>query len=77
MTLTLRARVRSGRLVLDEPVDLPEGSEVELVMADEQDGLDDEERARLHAALAKSVAAHRPGTGTSADTLLAELRARR
>jgi hypothetical protein len=77
MTLTLRARVRGGRLVLDEPVDLPEGSEVDLVMADEQDGLDDEDRARLHAALARSIAAHTPGKGTPADSVLAELRARR
>jgi hypothetical protein len=51
MTLTLRAKVRGGRLVLDEPIDLPEGSEVDLVLADEQDDLDDEDRARLHAAL--------------------------
>ncbi len=27
MTLTLKAQVRGGRLVLDEPTDLPEGSE--------------------------------------------------
>jgi hypothetical protein len=51
MSLTLRARVRGGRLVLDEPVDLPEGSEVELLLADEQDDFDEEDRARLHAAL--------------------------
>ncbi len=30
----LRARVKNGRLVLDEPTDLPEGMEVELVPAD-------------------------------------------
>lgn len=35
MALTLRARVRGGRLVLDEPVALPEGSEVDLVLAEE------------------------------------------
>jgi hypothetical protein len=29
---TLRARVQNGRLVLDVPTDLPEGTEVELVM---------------------------------------------
>jgi hypothetical protein len=77
MTLTLRARVRGGRLVLDEPIDLPEGSEVELVMADQQDGLDDEQRAKLHAALARSIAKHRPGEGTPAATVLSELRERR
>jgi hypothetical protein len=36
--------------VLDEPIDLPEGGEVDLVLADEQDDLDGEDRARLHAA---------------------------
>src|SRR5438552_4481984 len=44
MTLTLKARVRGGRLLLDEPVDLPEGTEVELVPADEGEGLDDADR---------------------------------
>jgi len=27
VTLTLKAHVRGGRLILDEPIDLPEGSE--------------------------------------------------
>lgn len=40
MTLTLKAQVRGGRLVLDEPTELPEGSEVELVLVDEGDDLD-------------------------------------
>jgi len=31
----LKAQVRKGRLVLDEPTDLPEGEEVELVPLDE------------------------------------------
>lgn len=30
MNVHVRARVRNGRLVVDEPVDLPEGTEVEL-----------------------------------------------
>ncbi len=48
----LRARVRNGRLVLDEPTTLSEGSEVELVPVDE---LDDEERAELDRYLPKRV----------------------
>src|SRR6266849_84181 len=55
MTLTLKARVRGGRLLLDEPVDLPEGTEVELVPVDEGEGLDDADRARLHEALRRSA----------------------
>jgi len=76
MTLTLKARVRGGRLVLDEPVDLPEGTEVELVPADEGDGLDDADRARLHEALRRSSDQFRAGEGISADELLTELGAR-
>ena len=30
--MTLKAQVREGRLVLDEPTDLPEGTEVELTL---------------------------------------------
>lgn len=35
--MTLRAHVKNGRLVLDEPTTLPEGAEVELVPMDEID----------------------------------------
>lgn len=34
---TLKATVKNGRLVLDEPSDLPDGTEVELVPLDEFD----------------------------------------
>ena len=50
----LKAHARSGRLALDEPTDLPEGTEVELVSVDDEvlasggDYLDEEERRRLH-----------------------------
>jgi hypothetical protein len=44
----LTAKVRNGRLVLDEPTDLPEGAEVPLQLVDPDD-LTDEERAALHA----------------------------
>jgi hypothetical protein len=73
MTLTLKARVRGGRLVLDEPVDLPEGTEVALVPADEDDDLDDADRARLHRALRRSAAQFRAGQGTSAKEVLGEI----
>ena len=53
-THVLRATVRAGRLVLNEPVDLPEGTVVELFPVVEDDDLDDEDKARLHAALARS-----------------------
>ena len=76
VTFTLKARVRGGRLILDEPVDLPEGSEVELVPADEGDTLDDADRARLHAALARSAEQLRPGQGIPAEEVLRQLATR-
>ena len=52
--MTIKARVQAGRLVLDEPTNLPEGTEVELLPLDPGDWLDDTERAALHAALVES-----------------------
>ena len=62
----VRARVKNGRLVLDEPTDRPEGEVVELVPLDDVlagggDYLDDEERAALHAELEGSVAEAKAG----------------
>jgi hypothetical protein len=51
--LTLKARVRNGRLRLDEPYEAPEGTEVDLAIIDDGDELDEESRARLHAALSR------------------------
>jgi hypothetical protein len=50
--LTVRARVRNGRLVVDEPTDLPEGTELELAASeDEPWDLTAEQRAELRARL--------------------------
>lgn len=73
MAMGFRARVREGRLVLDEPTDLPEGTTVTLVPLEEDD-LDDEERARLHAALDESELDVQAGRVRPAEDLLAELR---
>ncbi len=77
MTLTLKAQVRGGRLVLDEPTELPEGSEVELVLVDDGDELEDEDRERLHASLLRSAEQFREGRGIDADRALDSLRGRR
>jgi hypothetical protein len=76
MSSPLRARVTGGRLVLDTPTDLPEGTEVELVAMDDVDDLEPAERARLHGFLADSIRRHKPGTGIPAGTVLKELRGR-
>lgn len=47
----LRARVANGRIVLDEPTALPEGTVLDLVVDDEGDDLTDEDRRALHAAV--------------------------
>src|SRR6266576_2865452 len=54
--MTLKARVKAGRLVVDEPTDLPEGTEVELLPLDPGDWLDADDRAAPHAALRESDA---------------------
>jgi hypothetical protein len=73
MAATLRAHVRNGRLVLDEPTDLPDGTEVELAPIDADD-LDDEDRAALHAALEASEEEFKAGKGIPAAEVIAELR---
>jgi len=73
---TVRARVKNGRLVVDEPTTLPEGTEVDLLPMEDVDDLDAEERAELYGFLTESIRTHVPGTGTPASALLAELRDR-
>src|SRR6476659_5386911 len=44
----------AGRLIVDGPTDLPEGTKIELLPLDPGDWLDDEDRAALHQALRDS-----------------------
>ncbi|HEY3886137.1 MAG TPA: hypothetical protein VGL62_13055 [Vicinamibacterales bacterium] len=74
--MTLKARVKAGRLVVDEPTDLPEGTEVELLALDPGDWLDDEDRAALHKALLDSEEDVKAGRLIDADIVLRELRSR-
>jgi hypothetical protein len=73
----LRARVEKGRLILDEPTTLPEGTVVDLVADDEGDNLTDEDRRVLHAALEHSWESARAGSVRPASEILDELRSRR
>jgi hypothetical protein len=72
--MTLKARVRAGRLVVDEPTDLPEGTELELLPLDPGDWLDDADRAALHDALRQSDGDLEAGRLVSAEDVLRELR---
>ena len=73
----IRARVKNGRLVIDEPTDLPEGTVLDLVQDDEGDNLTPEERKALHAELRHGVRAAKRGQSRPATKILAELRSRR
>jgi len=68
--------VRKGRLVVDEPTDLPEGTEIELLPMDPGDWLDEEDRAALHRALAASDADIEAGRLMDAAEVLRELRSK-
>jgi hypothetical protein len=74
--MTIKARVREGRLVLDEPTDLPDGTEIELLPLDPGDWLDEADRAVLHDALRQSEAEVAAGRLVDAEEILRELRAR-
>ena len=74
--MTLRAVVRHGRLIVDEPTTLPEGTVIDLVVDDEGDDLDEDERAMLHAHLDASWKESKRGETVSASEVLAELRRR-
>jgi hypothetical protein len=73
----LRARVEKGRLVLDEPTTLPEGTSVDLVVDDEGDDLTNDERRALHEALLTSWRSAEAGGVQPATRILDELRQRR
>ena len=51
----MKMKVPNGQIVLDEPVDLPEGVAVEVLLP-EHDDLTAEERAKLEAAIEESAA---------------------
>ena len=78
----LRATVHNGRLVLDEPTDLPDGEVVELIPVDDVlahggDDLNEEERELLHQSIQESIDQMKAGNLIDAEAALAELRAHR
>jgi hypothetical protein len=71
----MRAHVRNGRVVLDEPVDLPEGTtlEVDLRPAEMDDGIPPEERKQVLRAIDDGLAAARRGEHVDAEAFVNEL----
>ena len=66
--------MEKGRLILDEPTTLPDGTVIDLVADDEGDDLTDEERRALHAALSESWTSAEAGRLRPASAILDELR---
>lgn len=76
VTMSIRAKVSSGRIIVDEPTLLPEGTTLNLVVDDEGDDLDDNEREALNAHLLAGWRSAQAGRVRSASELLAELRSK-
>ena len=74
--MMVKTHVREGRLVVDEPTDLPEGTEIDLLPLDPGDWLDEADRAALHEALRESDADVAAGRLVDAEEILKELRSR-
>lgn len=73
----LTARAHHGRLTLDVPTDLPEGTVLELVPAGTWEDLDEDERAALEADLDASEEDLVAGRHEPLADLIAALRQRR
>ena len=75
----LKAVVKNGRLVLDEPTELPEGTELRLVVDDgvALDDMDPDERAALLKCIDESFEDEKAGRVRDLNTVLEELRSRR
>jgi len=72
--LVIKATVRNGRIVVDEPTTFPEGHELELHVLND-DGMSEEERDRLHASLSRGIEDGREGREMELDTFLEQLEA--
>lgn len=72
--MAVRVTVRNGRIVVDEPTDLPDGTVLDLVIDDEGDDLDETERAALHAAISRSWRQALAGTSVPGAEILERLR---
>lgn len=73
---SLKAVVKGGRIVVDEPTELPDGTVVDLYAAIDEE-MDPEELVRLDAALEKSAQEAAAGELRLASEILDRLRATR
>jgi hypothetical protein len=70
----LKAHVRDGRIVVDDPTDLPEGAELELVVVG-SDNLDEEERVALMSSIDRALDDEDADHTVNVDEFLDEVRA--
>jgi hypothetical protein len=71
--MVFRGHVKNGGIVLDEPLDLPEGTEVEIAAADD-DEMSADERAEIESAIDESLQQMSRGEGIPAEEVLRRLR---
>lgn len=71
----LKLQVKNGRVTVDEPTNLPDGAEVEVLVIDDE--LSADERAALHASLDRALDDSEAGRGMDAWDYLEQYRARR
>ena len=72
--MTIKARVHNGRFVVEEPTQLPEGTEIEFLPLDPGDWLDPDDRGALHRALFASQEDIEAGRLVDAEEVVRELR---
>jgi hypothetical protein len=75
--MAVRAHVKRGRLVVDEPTSLPDGTVLDLVVDDEGDDLDAREREALHAAITRSWGEAKAGKVRPGADVIREIKKRR
>ena len=68
----IRATVRNGRIVVDEPTTLPDGHEVALGVLND-DEMTDAERRRLHASIARGIRDGQAGRELDLDSFVDQL----
>jgi hypothetical protein len=73
--VVLKATVRNGRIVVDEPTNLPEGTVLSLVVDHpDHDDMSPEEKAALDAALTRSWAQIQTGQAIPIEQVLEKMR---
>lgn len=72
----IRARVVNGRLTVDQPTNLPEGTVLDLVLDDEGDDLDEGERARRDASIERGWEEAKAGRVVDAAQVLDRMKPR-